>query len=619
MYSTFRSPSRATSFLTVLLLLFISRAGLSLDSAVLDDPELMMRLQKKGLDLGALLFEQKKTSTNQTLSMNKGYASIVKVLDKDLSRLQVGDRYLSVTMAKKHRLFDKRWFKSKDAFYELIGVVPRFDMAPFGTSQFPCGETRLIYRLAYAKKWRGNAVYSRLPVTLNVVFWNTPAGSQKPNAPGTCAKLAKEWKNLTPHSAAPFLRTRMTQSNLKSIEINMQAVRWPSTVRPDFGGYAEYILRVFKQQNDGIFEPTALQNTLDVSKIQSSPKLKNQLKSFLFSKQNLENADKGILHIPEKFLALKATSFAFHGSHRLANRQLDQIFQASELDGPVWTKYKSFKTKQAWKRRVDDHSCIGCHQGRSIAGFHFVGIDRPKSFAANKVFFAQSGHLREDRKRREQFFLDLVRGKKPDASRGFSERSPEEKGLYGAHCTTGKDPSFAKWNCAKDYSCQKIVSMVPDSKNKPSLGLGVCLPTKLGTGGDPSEIGSIVQNTNPRRDSVTKKKQRPCSDGYANFDARDGFPSGICYKDCPTSKRRLKKGEACGLIAFNGFNPCLARGEAFTQCLAKYTGELVLKACNEASPCRNDYVCAESKDQSGVCIPPYFLFQLRLDGHPKPS
>jgi hypothetical protein len=55
----------------------------------------------------------------------------------------------------------------------------------------------------------------------------------------------------------------------------------------------------------------------------------------------------------------------------------------------------------------------------------------------------------------------------------------------------------------------------------------------------------------------------------------------------------------------------------------------VLKGCDANEPCRDDYICARtaaghsaSKDARerahGACIPPYFLFQLRVDGHPAP-
>jgi hypothetical protein len=594
--------------------LFLACTAYGLNSQVLDSPEWMSSLEKNGLNIAQMLFNQKSSANNARLSQNEGYLSIANTLSADLDKLQAADKYLSVTMAKKHRLFDKRWLKSKDAYFELIGIAPRFDMAPFGNDQFGCGETRLLYRLAYEKKWRGNAVYSRLPLTLNVVYWN----ADKQGDGESCTKLARKWKKMRRSQLAAHLKTISNEQNLKSVEVNLQAVRWPSTVRPDFGGYAEYILRVFTKKNKSKrFEPSSLLNTLDVSKIKRSKLLKKELLSFITNPENIKKADQGIARIPEKFLAKKAVSFAFHGSHRLANRQLEQIYSKKEFSKIDFSKYTSFKTSGAWMRKLQDHSCVSCHQGRSIAGFHFVGRDRKKSFAANRVYFAKSGHLREDEQRRERYFQNLVQGKNPDPSRGFSERNPSEPGTYGAHCSLGLDKSFVSWTCARGLTCQKILANKPAS----NLGIGNCLPIEKGKGGDPSELGLVTQAADSRRDRVVDKKNRACSEGYYSFDARDGFPSGLCYRDCPSGNalgKKLSQGEACGLIAFNGFNPCLAKGEAFTKCLSEFTGELVLRKCSENAPCRDDFVCSQAK-AGGVCIPPYFLFQLRLDGHPKPS
>jgi hypothetical protein len=42
-----------------------------------------------------------------------------------------------------------------------------------------------------------------------------------------------------------------------------------------------------------------------------------------------------------------------------------------------------------------------------------------------------------------------------------------------------------------------------------------------------------------------------------------------------------------------------------------------LRSCDASHPCRQDYVCAKGpKEGSGTCVPPYFVYQLRLDGYP---
>lgn len=122
----------------------------------------------------------------------------------------------------------------------------------------------------------------------------------------------------------------------------------------------------------------------------------------------------------------------------------------------------------------------------------------------------------------------------------------------------------------------------------------------------------------------------------------------------------------CGLVASSGFNDCLSvaaspgGGKTLNQCFVERTSYAGLRACDIGDPCRDDYIClrpigynlsnGESSfkerqknilyspldfgqqqpdqawlgrnngagDSRGICIPPYFVFQFRADGHPKP-
>ena len=72
----------------------------------------------------------------------------------------------------------------------------------------------------------------------------------------------------------------------------------------------------------------------------------------------------------------------------------------------------------------------------------------------------------------------------------------------------------------------------------------------------------------------------------------------------------------CGAIALlTPFNQCVARGEPFTKCLAEETRPAGLRRCDPDTPCRDDYLCARLAGSTGACLPPYFLFQMRVDGH----
>jgi hypothetical protein len=77
----------------------------------------------------------------------------------------------------------------------------------------------------------------------------------------------------------------------------------------------------------------------------------------------------------------------------------------------------------------------------------------------------------------------------------------------------------------------------------------------------------------------------------------------------------------CAREAGNDFNRCVATsGGNFKQCLANNTKWAALRKCDRTKPCRDDYVCLATLDtpatKVGACLPPYFLFQFRVDGHP---
>jgi hypothetical protein len=142
----------------------------------------------------------------------------------------------------------------------------------------------------------------------------------------------------------------------------------------------------------------------------------------------------------------------------------------------------------------------------------------------------------------------------------------------------------------------------------------------------------------------------------------------------------LPSDATCGLLASSGFNSCLAEvGQSKRtpeNCFGIYTSYSGVRACNAANPCRDDYIClspmgytagdAQSKfdaraarreaarnssdesadnrkrlritffgermpdsawlarnagngDRRGLCIPPYFVFQFKADGHRVPA
>jgi hypothetical protein len=140
-----------------------------------------------------------------------------------------------------------------------------------------------------------------------------------------------------------------------------------------------------------------------------------------------------------------------------------------------------------------------------------------------------------------------------------------------------------------------------------------------------------------------------------------GFPGGMLR----LSECTGLPGEAtCGLTASTGFNACLTQVSAgkasLADCFRRNTSYAGMRTCSSSSPCRDDYICLRpigytaangrerflerqrnvsykaddygqrepdsawlgrnngAGDQRGICIPPYFVFQFRSDGHPNP-
>ena len=88
---------------------------------------------------------------------------------------------------------------------------------------------------------------------------------------------------------------------------------------------------------------------------------------------------------------------------------------------------------------------------------------------------------------------------------------------------------------------------------------------------------------------------------------------------CSVTCEALTPGAACGGIPqLRGFNDCLAKRRPFAECIRGNIRARGLRSCDDKTPCRDDYICARGPNAQGVCMPPYFLFQMRVDGHAPP-
>ena len=567
------------------------------------DPEVLAALEAQGLRFG-VLFGGGEARTNAELHAASAlYRDFVAFAGEDIAAsVAEENRYrpdwgaVGPTLRAKRRNFDPRWLTAASAHYELVGVLSRMDRAPFTPGS--CGELRLVYRLAY----QGRELASRLPFALNLAYLLEPQD-------GSCRALAAQWR-LPPSPTATWLRTEgpLRADNLrrfKVIQTNYQVIRSASGIRNQHGGTAEYVLRSFHER-DGRLVRAPLENTPDVARLAKDRALRDELVSYLGA--HVDELDRGTIQLPEKFLATAASSFSPHGLARQQNRPFDAVLDPTDLAGLDLSKARLVKTPHAALLRLDDLSCVGCHQGRGIAGFHFVGEDREGTHPLNAVFFAGSGHFRADLPRRIAYLEAVERGGLPSADRPMSIAPIGARATYGDLCALPGATSF-DWACEDGLTCQLIDPAVGETE------LGHCFPVAR-RAGDPCLSHYVLQDHHSLDKMVMPWKELGCAAGYQCRMPVGGFPNGMCTSPCEAIGT---PGEICGPTAGNGFADCLSGRSTFRECLERHSELQSRGRCNATRACRSDYVCARvGTDSDGACVPAYFLFQLRVDGHPAP-
>jgi hypothetical protein len=568
---------------------------------------LLAELEEGGLRLAALLGGGEARSNADLHAASQRYRDFAAFTGEDIAASVADEnRYrpdwgaVGPTLRAKRRNLDPGWLTAASASYELVGVINRMDRAPFAPDT--CGELRLIYRLAY----RAPKIASRLPLTVNLVYLLEPGAD-------SCRQRVAEWR-LPPGAGADWLRTRgplrpESLGRMKSVETNYQVIRSAAGIRNQMGGSAEYVLRVFHPQGDHLVR-APLENTPDIARLAADPALRAELLAFLRDERTLAAIDRGTVLIPDRFLATQASSFAPHGLARMQNRPFDVVFDPADFAGLDYGGRRVVRSPEAVLRRLDDLSCVGCHQGRTVAGFHFIGEDRPDTHPLNAVFFAGSGHFRTDLVRRVAWLEELERGGEPSADRPLSIAPTGERAGYGDLCSLEGARALVGWTCDDGLICQVVDPAVGESD------IGQCFPEER-RAGDPCLRNQVIQAHHSLDKMIMPWTELGCAPGYACRMPVGGFPNGMCTGPCDAIG---SPGEICGPTAGSGFADCLAGKSTFARCLERH-GELKSRGrCNASRSCRNDYVCARiDEEQDGACVPAYFLFQLRVDGHPAPS
>lgn len=332
---------------------------------------------------------------------------------------------------------------------------------------------------------------------------------------------------------------------------NAQVMRMAAASQPSLGGHAEYLLRAFVPDASGLVE-SPLENTPDVARIRGDQALREELVAWLRDPATLDAIEGGVHQLPAQFLATRSSSYTPFGFTRPANRSFASLLTRDDRAGLPAESL----------RRLDEATCHGCHQVRSVAGFHLVGVDPPGTPAGAALAIAYSPLLASERTRRGEL-IDVV--------------------------ANGGSAKFGR-------------PLAP-AEEAPSQPPGI---------GDACELGVIrAAARGPHLDTFVKRSHLACSTGLHCTSQRGGFPGGMCQARC----NALDDDAVCGVIAVHPFDDCLGSGAAFSKCI-KHVRPIGLARCDDTRPCRDDYVCARAPSGDGACLPPYFLFQLRVDGHP---
>jgi hypothetical protein len=315
-------------------------------------------------------------------------------------------------------------------------------------------------------------------MTLNVVLKAKRDGDAI-----ACAEIARRW--LAADSRAFDL---IQPENIDRIETNLQIAHAPKSATRDFR--TDYLMKVFKYDAaSAAFVESPLEDQIDRERLLKDDKLAREFKVWLLAPEQFSELDRGIVLIPDRFLAKSAiapTPTGFVPSELMpayglvAGEGARPVFTENDVVGALEQAAKrsivlqNIRSIAGFARRLNDVSCAGCHQTRGIGGFHFPGVDWMAAKPSNSTVVPASPHFFGDQVRRRDILAAFRDGKAPDFSKGFASR-PQLRGSselagteyedgWGAHCyvqharAADNDRSFRAWTCAEGLACEAASS-----------------------------------------------------------------------------------------------------------------------------------------------------------------
>jgi hypothetical protein len=294
---------------------------------------------------------------------------------------------------------------------------------------------------------------------------------------------------------------------------------------------------------------------------------------------------------------------------------------------------------------------MGCHQTNATAGFHFIGFDDAATSGLNLLKIATSPHYFAERERRGAYVRAVAEREPPNRFRPLSSAppanwrvAPDGPPAYaaagaGMPCVSdsARDAFGGEWTCGSGLSCQTI-----GANGRAPVEFGQCLlrDEKALFSGHPCLVGEIENGPVPYNDRFRIVRQinafgaRATQTVYNCRPPKIGVPAGIAYRQCTDDDRNFRgfvagrpaPAEICGLAGGKLFDDCVATNN-FNKCLRASVVRGNRPTCGGDRFCREDFMCQSLPDDTpnleraqgnGFCSPTYFLFQMRIDGHPDP-
>jgi len=441
----------------------------------------------------------------------------------------------------------------------------------------------------------------------------------QPKRASSCAAAAQAWLDLPATGEARVQALRALYATLpdySKVEINLQTFHGTAkaVVSEDGSGYddhAEYLLRTFDRIGHAL-KPRLLVGT---PRFDLDEGEKHALAAWI--RAHFDAIDGGNWVLPDRFLATRALSVTPRAFARTPNRVFKHLFGdgAAFADMP-YERAQLAKSPAGLLRRLDQGTCEGCHATRSVAGFHMLGETRAPEARFDAVAMPRSAHLDIELEWRAAMTAAVARGERFDAPRPFAERRRAGPARAGGHCAVNADPSFAGWTCMQGLVCH------PSGNDD----MGTCATlTPRGVGiGDPCQDVTLGPEESASAGALVHPEPiTPCAFGDQQGVCDPnllGFPGGLCVASCAGFGTATPDGELiCGKLPASGYeNECLTTAdEPIEKCIVRHLNNQILRTCGEGHPCRDDYACARTiglPPKTGVCVPTYAVYGLRVDG-----